>query len=128
VTSARRRCFASKSKIPPQLGGTALDVGKTSGDGVDFLCFHNVPWVAPVEWQRCCPFEPAQSFRRGASENDGNYTGNTTFSAVLMWLRSRFPEGGSGPGDFLFFGKKGRASHEGMARLRGETYDLDLAR
>ena len=42
VTSVRRRCLASKSKIPPQLSGAALDVREPPGDGVDLFRFHGL--------------------------------------------------------------------------------------
>jgi hypothetical protein len=34
--------LASKSKIPPQLSGAALDVGEPPGDGVDLFRFHGL--------------------------------------------------------------------------------------
>jgi hypothetical protein len=40
ATDLRRACFASKSKIPPQLGLAAREVGETVGDGVDAFGFH----------------------------------------------------------------------------------------
>jgi hypothetical protein len=40
ATSLRRIFFWSKSKIPPQLGGPALDVREPLRDEVDVLGFH----------------------------------------------------------------------------------------
>src|SRR5262245_59022546 len=40
LTSARRACLASKSKIPPQLGGPLVEAGERGGQLVDAFGFH----------------------------------------------------------------------------------------
>src|SRR4051812_19824678 len=42
-SASRRPCFASKSKIPPQLGGSGLQIGERRGDLVDAFGFHEGP-------------------------------------------------------------------------------------
>jgi hypothetical protein len=43
TTSVSRSFFESKSKIPPQLGGSGFDVVEPLGDEVDVLGFHDLP-------------------------------------------------------------------------------------
>ena len=46
ITSSRRLRLASKSKIPPQLGGALIQVVQRVFHGVDAFCFHDL--VAPT--------------------------------------------------------------------------------
>jgi hypothetical protein len=45
TTSVSRSFFESKSKIPPQLGGSACDVVEPLGDEVDVFGFHGDPEI-----------------------------------------------------------------------------------
>jgi hypothetical protein len=40
LTVLRRSDLASKSKIPPEVGGTGLQIGERGADQVDAFCVH----------------------------------------------------------------------------------------
>jgi hypothetical protein len=42
LTTIRRACLASKSKIPPELAGAGAQVGEEGFDGVQALGFHEL--------------------------------------------------------------------------------------